>query len=156
MGREGEREREATVRYPLFPPVMTPLFRPSKKFQMATSLHCAFGVPFIVVVLATFLNFRVGRSFGRSFGRLNRTNEISSCVNDDKMWLTPLPSPSPSPVASRRRPSEGGRVGDRGSCRGCGHCHWTHKTLSLRPRSLSPRGDDLCLPTISYYFSPSL
>ena len=89
--------REATVRYPLFPPVMTLLFRPSKKFQMATPLHCAFGgVPFIVVVgLATFLNFRVGRSRSvlRSFGRLNRTNEISSCVNDDKMWLTPLPSP---------------------------------------------------------------
>ena len=88
---------------------------------MKASLHCASGAETLycrrrrrIAGLATFLNFRVSPFLGR----LNRTNEISSCVND-KMWLAPLPSPLSATFGT----SEG--VDRAWVVRGRGHCQCT-------------------------------
>ena len=66
------------------------------------------------------------------------------------------PLPSSDGGGDLQREGEGGRVVGHVSV-GCGgHCHWTHKTLSLRPPLSPHRVDDgLAFPLTSALF-PSI
>ena len=113
--------------------MMTMLLRALRKFLKNLASLCVGGGDPLMSPRPRSGNFPQfpGLSLGRPrLGRLNRTNEISSCVND-KMWLAPLPSLSLCAL----RPSGRARAWiGRGLYAGAAIVSGrTHKTLPFRP-----------------------